>query len=129
MANDDVVHKSLGNTFLIFTKCILQISNGRPNHYCRGMNHSKNVLQACSNLFKSRKQAVHDIHCISSDRSMFSINLYTVWHFSQLKEKKANGCSLRYNMRSDYLLCIHLGNFDGIPNTLQVLISPNTESF
>lgn len=74
--------------------------------------HWPSVSQICLIIFKS-EHACHAICCIVSISSMLSCMRFDI--IMDKKKGTADGCSMRYNTRSEYLVCIPLGYQSAVP--------------
>lgn len=78
--------------------------------------HHPSVSQTCTIGFKSQEDVSHSICCIVSTSNIFSpVKLYQVCHYHALKKGISYARSVRYNIRSNYFVCIFLNHQSTIP--------------
>ena len=111
----------MGDTVPLLKKCYLQVSESKK----RPWSHSDALFERVPNIFDwfqvrrarwpfhklyrfSFKHVLHKTSCMGSDIIMLE-NIVISY-----------GCSTRYDIRSDYLVCIPAGSQSTIPNNMQV---------
>lgn len=80
------------------------------------------IVRMCPRFAQSREYAWYSIHYIVSVLSVFSTSRI-VWGLTF-----ASGCSIRYDTRCEYFVCIPLGHQSAIPDNIQICESTSNDS-